>query len=251
VGVVFDAKTKVGRAVADKQQDKIAPYCGNINTGGIDSASFLIPVSPGIDTELVHSDRGRQVYGNLNETHTGSVTRTVLQNDTHNVTGNRTETISTNNSLTVGGNQDWTITGSHMGLYTGPKTETLVSPRNELHSSPDSNQDPTSKMRILGVDFEKKDQDFAYTFNSFEIHGMSNEINYIFKNEATTLNNEVKVLLDYATVLGVSIEPKVSEVELKPLKVWLEGAEAGAEGGKATAGVGVGVPPNVPTCGSK
>ena len=105
-------------------------------------------------------------------------------------------------------------------------------------------------MHILGVEFEKKDQDFAYTFNSFEIHGMSNEINYIFSNGVTVLNNELK-LVDYATVLGVSIEPKVSEVNLEPLHTFLKGAEAGAEGAKATVGVGVGVPPNIPTGGSK
>jgi hypothetical protein len=79
---------------------------------------------------------------------------------------------------------------------------------------------------------------------------LTNELNLAFKNEFTTLHNDVTVV-DYATVLGVAIEPKISEVELKPLKVWLKGAETGAEGAKATLGVGVGVPPNPPTAGSK
>jgi hypothetical protein len=250
MGAVFDAKTKVGRAVADKHHDKVAPYCGNINTGGIDSPSFLIPVSPGIDTELVHSDCGRQVYGNLTETHTENVTRTILQNETHNVTGNRTETISTNNSLTVGGNQDWTITGSHVALYTGPKTETLTSPLIIVQSSPWQQQEPTEKIHILGREFEKKDEEFVYTVRSFEINELAGEINLKAKGEATALNVEVKGI-DLAFVAIVSAEPKISEVELKPLKVWFKGAEAGAEGGKATAGAGVGVPPNVPTAGSK
>jgi len=105
-------------------------------------------------------------------------------------------------------------------------------------------------MHILGVEFEKKDEEFTYTTNSFEITAIANEINYIFKNEATTLNNEVKVI-DYATVLGISIEPKISEVHLEPLHTFLEGAHAGAGGGKATAEAGVGVPPNIPTGGSK
>jgi hypothetical protein len=249
---VFDGKTKVGRTVADPNTDQTLPPAGQLEYFIID-ADAALGITVGKRCTLVHGNHWVEIdkAGNSTVNIWGNLNTSVFVTETHTVTQNRTVTVANgNNSLSVGGNQDWTISGSHMALHTGPKTETLVSPLSIIQSSPELQSEPTAKLHLFGVDFEKKDQEFTYVVNSFEIHAISNEITYGFKNEATLLNNEVKVV-DYATVLGVSIEPKVSEVELEPLKTWLKGAEAGAEGGKATAGAGVGVPPNPPTAGSK
>jgi hypothetical protein len=247
MGTVFDAKTKIGRAVKDKGNDKVAPYCGNIGSA-IDSTSFLIPVSPGIDTEYIHDDCGKVMNGSITQHCVGNVQTTIDQNEMHTVNGaSRTVTVSSgNNSLTVGGNQDWTITGSHMSLHTGPKTETLVSPLIETHSAPKCRDEPTTQVQHFGVDFEKKEQEFTQVTNKFEITTMTNEINMAFKNEYTTLHNDLTVV-DYGTVLGIAIEPKVSEVHLKPLRTFLEGANAKVAGGKVAVAPGVNAVPGVPT----
>lgn len=246
---VFDGKTKIGRAVADPKTDQKLPSLGSLSQNKMTDKMGLSG-TVGTACILVHGDRWVRISATQNMEVVGDQFTNITGNETHTVLHTRTENITQNNSLTVGGNQDWTIAGSHMALHTGPKTETLVSPLNMVESAPWFHQEPTQKIHILGVEFEKKDEEFTYTTNSFEIHTIANEINLVFKNEATTLNNEVK-LIDYATVLGVSIEPKISEVHLEPLHTFLEGAHAGAGGGKATAEAGVGVPPNVPTGGSK
>ncbi len=245
MGTVFDGKTKVGRTVTDPKTDHSLPSGYSLSLSQITTKTAL-GGTVGARCSVVHGDQYDFVSATVNVEVIGDLFTNISGSETHFVLHNRTETVTINNSLTVGGNQDWTITGSHMALHTGPKTETMVSPLNRLLSAPDSKSEPTNKMHILGVEFEKKDQDFAYTFNSFEIHGMSNEVNYLFKNEATVLNNEVK-LIDYATVLGVSVEPKISEVELEPLHTFLKGAHAEATGGKVTAAPGVNAVPGVPT----
>lgn len=244
MGTVFDGKTKVGRAVADPKTDRSLPQGYSLSLSQITTKTAL-GGTVGARCTVVHGDQYDFVSATVNVEVIGDLFTNISGNETHFVLHNRTETITINNSLTVGGNQDWTITGSYMALHTGPKTETMVSPLNRLLSAPDSKSEPTNKMHILGVDFEKKDQDFVYTTNSFEIKAISNEINYIFKNEFTTLNNEVK-LVDYATILGISVEPKMSEVELEPLHTFLKGGHAGAGGASAAAGVGVAVPPGTP-----
>jgi hypothetical protein len=246
VGTVFDGKTKVGRAVADPKTDRSLPQGYSLSLSQITTKTAL-GGTVGARCTLVHGDQYDFISATVNVEVIGDLFTNISGNETHSVLHNRTETITQNNTLSVGGNQNWTITGQYMSLFVGPKTDVHVSPLSLLHSATQCTSEPQPKMHILGVEFEKKDSEFTFCTNSFDINVIANEINLAFKNELTTLNNEVKVILDFATVLGVSIEPKVAEVELKALKTFLGGGEAEVAAGKATVAAGVNAVPGVPT----
>ena len=102
-------------------------------------------------------------------------------------------------------------------------------------------------MHILGIEFEHKAQETTITDVALGLGGLGVEFNG-WKNEGTFLNAEMKVF-DLAGVLGIAVEPKVSEVELKPLHVFLEGGEAKVAGGTAAVSPSVNAVPHIPTAG--
>ena len=247
MGAVFDGQTKVQRAVKDPGTDKYLPMPIFLNLSSIAESTAVTPAD-GADVMVVMGDSAQWVMGgNVTEMVIGGdVTSFISGDETQMVAQNSTTTIGVNAMVTIGANLTWTIGGSYMALHGGPMTEILGAPLTQLLSAPECKTEPTPKMHILGVEFEKKDSEFTYCTNSFDINLMANEVNLVFKNEFTTMNNEVKVI-DYATVLGVSIEPKVSEVELEPLHTFLKGGHAEATAGKVTAAPGVNAVPGAPT----
>jgi hypothetical protein len=62
------------------------------------------------------------------------------------------------------------------------------------------------------------------------------------------LNAEMKII-DLAAILGISVEPKVSEVELEALHVFLKGGEAKIAAGTVAVSPSVNAVPHVPTAG--
>lgn len=243
MAAVFDGETKTKRAVADPGTDDALPSSGSLAFPAITTAAALAGTI-GNDAKLVHGDRWQQVGGSITEFVTGNVKTNITQDHTLNVNGNRTKQITGNHTENIVGNQNLTVIGPHNALYVSPKNDIHAAPHNRVNSSPENQQEPAQKIHILGTEFEKKDSDFTLTMNGFDIKVMSNEFT-AFKNEATGLANGMTgIVLD--AVLGISVEPKITEVELEPLHTFLKGAEAKAGGGSVAAMPRVATPPNPP-----
>jgi len=243
MATVFDGKTKVGRAVPDPGTDDMLPSSGSLVFAAIATPAALAG-TVGADAKLVHGDRWQQISGTITEFVSGSVLTNITQDHTLNVTGNRTKQITGNHTENIVGNQNLTVVGPHNALYVSPKNDVHASPHNRVNSSAENQSEPSDKVQILGTDFDKKDSDFSLTMNSFEIKVLSNEFT-AFKNEASGLANGITALVLDA-VLGISIEPKITEVELEPLHTFLKAAEAKAGGGSVAAMPRVATPPNPP-----
>lgn len=243
---VFTKSTKIKRAVSDPGTDDTLPPSGALSWKSI-TAPSAVSGTTGADAALVNGNMWQQTVGSLTENYTGNVTTAILQNETHNVTGNRKKSITGNHDETVVGNQNLSVIGAHNALYLSPKNDVHASPHNRVNASPENQQEPSSKIHILGVEFEHKTSETTITDSSLEIGGMGVEIGG-WKTGATFLSNELKVF-DFATVLGIAVEPKISEVELKPLHVFLEGGEVKAAAGTAAVSPSINAVPHVPTAG--
>ena len=243
MGAVFDGKTKIGRAVADPTTDCMLPNPGSLMFPAI-STPVALTGTVGSDSKLVHGDRWQQIDGSVSEFVTGNVLTNILQDHNLNVTGNRTKQITGNHTENIVGNQNLTVVGPHNALYVSPKNDVHASPHNRVNSSPENQQEPAPKVHILGIEFEQKSSETTLTTQSLGITGLSVEITG-FKNEATGLANGLKaIVLD--SVLGISIEPKITVIELEPLHTFLKGAEAKAGGGSVAVMPRVATPPNIP-----
>jgi hypothetical protein len=240
---VFSKSTKVNRTVADPGTDDTLPPSGALSWGAITAASGVAGTT-GADVKLIHGDLWERISGSVSEFISGSVLTNIIRDHTLNVTGNRMKQITGNHTENIVGNQNLTVIGPHNALYVSPKNDVHASPHNRVNSSPENQQEPSQKIHILGVEFEKKESETTVVMNSFEIKVLSNEIT-AFKNEATGLANGASVIVLDA-VLGISIEPKISEVNLEALHTFLKGAEAKAGGGSVAAMPRVATPPNPP-----
>ena len=243
---VFDGKTKIGRSVADPNTDKTLPPSGSLGWSAITGQTAL-GVTVGSDVALVHGDQWQSVDTDRTHKIGGSGNSTIEGDENRKVSGDHNKQISGDQNQIISGDHNLNVSGQSQSLFVGPKTDVHVAPLCIMHSATQCTSEPQPKIHILGVEFEKKDSEFTFCTNSFDINVISNEINLAFKNELTTLNNEVKVILDFATVLGVSIEPKVSEVEIEALHTFLKGGHAEVTAGKVTAAPGVNAVPGVPT----
>ena len=189
--------------------------------------------------EFVDGDVDRTVTGDVDYEVRGRLDTKIIKDEKHTVGQDRT--------LNVGGDQHVTIIGTHNTLQVGPKNDTNVSPHNRMNSSPDSQDEPAEKMRIFGVVFEHKETEQTVTNMKMELLGFGVAFTGL-KSESTGVSVELKVV-DYATVLGIAIEPKVSEVELKPLHVFLEGAEGKVAALSGSVAPSVNAVPHIPTAG--
>jgi hypothetical protein len=187
------------------------------------------------------------VGGDLGSTVTGDATYKVSGDLETSVMSNEKHTIAMDRQLNVAGDQNATVVGTHNVLQIGPKNDTNVSPHNRMNSSPDSQDEPAEKMRIFGVVFEHKQSEQTVTDMKMELLGFGVAFSGM-KTESTGVNLEVKVV-DFATVLGIAVEPKVSEVELKALHVFLEGAEGKVAALSGAVAPSVNVVPHIPTAG--
>src|SRR5205085_1953307 len=243
---VFSKSTKIKRAVSDPGTDDTLPPAGALFWKTI-TAPSAVAGTTGADAALVNGNMWTQNVGSLTENYTGNVKTTILQDETHMVTGNRKKSITGNHDETVVGNQNLSVIGAHNALYLSPKNDVHASPHNRVNASPENQQEPAPKTHILGIEFEHKAQETTITDVALGLGGIGVEFNG-WKNEGTFLNAEMKVF-DLAAVLGIAIEPKISEVELKPLHVFLEGGEAKVAAGTAAVSPSVNAVPHIPTAG--
>jgi len=243
---VFTKSIKIKRAVSDPGTDDTLPPSGALSWKSI-TASSAVAGTTGADAALVKGDMWTQNVGSLTENYTGNVKTTILQDETHTVTGNRKKSINGNHDETVVGNQNLSVIGAHNALYLSPKNDVHASPHNRVNASPENQQEPAPKTHILGIEFEHKAQETTITDAAIEIGGMGLEINGM--KVGTTLLNIDATVLEVAAILGIAIEPKLSEVELKPLHVFLEGGEAKVAAGTAAVSPSVNAVPHIPTAG--
>lgn len=243
---VFDQSTKVGRKVKDPTTDKTLPSEKSLSYGAMTSTTGLAGAT-GIDCKLVHGDRFQAIDAKMTETIGASESTSIGTTETHNVGTTRTTTIGANDVITIGANKQVTVTGSHNLLQVGARNEVCVSPVNRVNSSPDSQGEPTNKMRIFGIDFEVKNSEQTITGQKAEVVGQAIGAT-LWNTEVKVINVEMKVV-DFATVLGIAIEPKVSEVELEALHTFLKGAEGTVAGGHAAVAPSVNAVPHIPTAG--
>lgn len=243
---VFTKSTKIKRAVSDPGTDDTLPPSGALSWKSI-TAPSAVAGTTGADAALVNGNMWTQNVGSLTENYTGNVTTAILQNETHTVTGNRKKSITGNHDETVVGNQNLSVIGAHNALYLSPKNDVHASPHNRVNASPEAQQEPSSKVHILGVEFEHKTTEFTITDTSMELGGVGVEFNGA-KAGGTLLNVDATVI-ELAAILGIAVEPKISEVELKPLHVFLEGGEAKVAAGTAAVSPSVNAVPHIPTAG--
>jgi len=235
---VFDNTTKVDRKVKDPGTDKKLSGGGSLTYGSITTPAGLAGCV-GIDAKLVHGDRWQQI----DQTQTTMITGSELMN----ITQNQTVMVIANRSLTVVGNVMEVIVGAHNLLQVGAQTDLHIAPHNRVNCSPESQQEPTNKFRLFGVEFEVKSSESTIVGSQMEIIGMGTEVAGL-KNEMCGVSIENKIV-DMCNVLGISIEPKVSEVHLDPLHVFLEGAHAKLAAGTAAVSPSVNAVPHAPTMG--
>jgi hypothetical protein len=245
---VFDRSTKTRRLVADPGTDHAVPSQAALIWGAITSPVALGP-TVGVDAALVHGDQWQQVNGSMTENFTQNVTTAILQDHKHNITGNRTTQIAGNHTETVAGNLNSTIIGTTNALYLSPKNDVHASPNNRVNSASENQQEPSDKTQILGVSFEHKKSETVITDTSLGLNWLAEEFTLV-KAEGTALNVEGK-LLDLAAVYGISVEPKMTEVELEPLHTFLKGAEAKVAAGAVAAVPAVNAVPHPPLTGGQ
>jgi Gp5 C-terminal repeat (3 copies) len=243
---VFSGSTKISRAVSDPGTDDTLPPSGALSWKAITSAS-AVAGTVGADACLINGDMWQQIVGSMTENYTGTVKTSILQDEIHNITGNRTKSISGNHTETVVGNQNLSVIGAHNAMYLSPKNDVHASPHNRVNASPEAQQEPASKVHILGVEFEHKAQETTITDVALELGGMGVEFSGA-KFGGTLLNVDATVF-ELASILGIAVEPKISEVELKPLHVFLEGGEAKVAAGTAAVSPSVNAVPHIPTAG--
>jgi hypothetical protein len=234
---VFDNTVKIGRRVPDPLTDKALDSPGALSWGSITAVSALAGTT-GVDCKLIHGDRWQQIAQNL--------TTVVMASETHSVMQNQTLTITQNRTKTVVGNVTATVVGSHNLLQVGAQNEIHVQPHNRLNCAPESQQEPTNKFRMFGIEFEVKSTESTITGTKLEINGIAMEVTGV-SSAVIGMSVEMKGI-DYC-MSGLSVEPKLAEVELKALKTIGEGAEAKLAGGVAAAAPSVNAVPHVPTMG--
>jgi|SRR5579863_2233475 len=235
---VFDNSVKTPLKVKDPGTDKTLSPSGALSYGAMTTPAGVAGCT-GIDAKLVHGDRWQQVEQNH--------TTNIIGNDLFNVVQNQTHTIGANQTAMVAGTVNHTVVGAHNFLQVGAKTDVHVAPHSRMNTSPDSQQEPTNKMRIFGVEFEQKDTENTIITTKMEIVGMGQSFVGL-ANENVGVSTGLKGI-SYEGVLGIAIEPKLSEVELKPLHVFLGGGEAKAAAGHAAVVPSVNAVPHVPTAG--
>jgi hypothetical protein len=230
----FDGQTKT-RTRVPLDKDAFQPNMGSL----VHSANT--------EEAKIHGNRVHTIDGNFSERIKLNVSTEIGQNESHTVNGDRTKTVLGNHTETVVGRTMLTQVGPFMATYLSPKNDTHISPHNRVNSAPENQADPTSKVRILGTVFEHKTSDMSITDTGMELNGV--KVEFAATNfEAKFLNCELKVIhLD--AVAGIAVEPKITEVELKPLHTFLEGAQAKVAGGSAAVSPSINAVPHIPTAG--
>jgi hypothetical protein len=241
MAAVFDGKTKIGRAVADPNTDHMLPNPHSLALGAINTPVALSGMV-GADCKLVHGDRWEQLDGSLMEITNVNVTTTAMGNEIREIMGNQTLTTNGNVTETIMGNMNHTVIGPELHTNVGTQNHTRLAPRIEAYAGDDNVEEP-------GVHCHQIE---TWLHN----HNLAGEavvmtVGMAINSVDAALNSVDVKGNDISVVSIMSIEPKVSEVNLKPLHTFLEGADAGAKAGAVTAGPGVGEPPNLPAQGSK
>ncbi|MEW6366066.1 MAG: hypothetical protein AB1714_15660 [Acidobacteriota bacterium] len=243
---VFDKSTKIGRRVADPITDDTLPSSGSLSWGSITSDAALAGTT-GVDCKLVHGDRWQQIDGNLTENINKDVRTTILCNHNHTVIQNQTNSITGNQNETVTGNRTGTITGSENQTNIGTRNCVQVAPVSRLNSAPDQQQEPTTKIRILGIEFTQQQNQYVYTTAICEIYIIKSET-WAVKSEQGGLTNGVKVI-DLAGG-GLTFDTKLIQLETKALKAHTFGATADVGAVKGRLAPGAGLPPHPPLTGA-
>jgi hypothetical protein len=189
--------------------------------------------------EIVHGDVIQQVLGSVNSLIAQNLLAKIMQDETLLVGENQT--------ILVSGNKNSTVTGTYNGLHIGPRNDTHVSPHNRMNAAPDSQDDSSDKTRILGVVFEHTKTEHSLTNFKLEMVGMG--IGLTAAQVDLTWNNVEGKMIDLAAVGGMSIEPKMTEVNLEPFHTFLEGADTKAAGLSAAVAPSVNAVPHIPMAG--
>ncbi len=192
MAVVFDGKTKIGRAVADPGTDDTLPDPGSLTLAAI-TTPVALSGTVGAECKLVHGDRWEQIDGNHTENVSGNVLIMIQGNVSQSVVGNQT--------LSTVGDVTSSIVGMLSESFVAGQSTSCVGPYNRTDVAPVTWLCPTSSQMNSGDLYECK------VFKG----GM-----YAIRNNNVGIDTSVRILNEQIHVHQMSVaqfETKVDTVQ--------------------------------------
>ncbi|HLW86630.1 MAG TPA: hypothetical protein VKR60_15540 [Candidatus Sulfotelmatobacter sp.] len=205
MAVVFDGKTKIGRAVADPGTDKTLPFPGSLSWGGITGPSALL-TTIGIDAKLVRGTRWEQIAGVQTDNFMADLIITI--------TGNETVTVDQNQTYTTYGTLTENMYGNAIYVFISPQDVTNVATVTLNYSSPIAAQQPSSSFQnynwmgatydlnlqicifntqIAALNFQAYFQNYQFNVTSFGMNAITFQVNGL-ETKCDALENAMKAL---------------------------------------------------------
>jgi hypothetical protein len=171
---VFDATTKVKRAVSDPLSDHKLPHPKSLSWGAITSPSAVAGTN-GAHCDLVHGDQWHEIKGNHNQN--------IQQNQTIKVVGKHKETLADSCYQN--------IIGPHTVLNNNVRNETRLGVFTKTYGDNVTQQDASSTYQIMGKNLQVVYEVQHLNMTSdFEICGGRVEVNGVLHAEYDTLHVE-------------------------------------------------------------